>query len=204
MALKLPDSAVPMGDFPVAKAVDIDFNDGENLQEKLDNGKLGGGGSSMMTIPGVVLPYAGSTVPNGFLLCDGQAVSRTQYQNLFDVIGITYGDGDGVTTFNLPNLQDRFVQGAGANTVGTKKSAGLPNITGSFSITGNDSSGAWGTGTGAFIATSSDTNHYFSSEKSTGTSTKGYNFNASKTNSIYGKSTTVQPPAICMNYIIKY
>ena len=47
MALKLPDSAVPMGDFPVAKAVDIDFDDGENLQEKLDNGTLGvGGGSS--------------------------------------------------------------------------------------------------------------------------------------------------------------
>lgn len=45
MALKLPDSAVPMGDFPVAKAVDIDFDDGENLQEKLDNGKLGGGGN---------------------------------------------------------------------------------------------------------------------------------------------------------------
>ena len=42
MALKLPDSAVPMGDFPVAKAVDIDFDDGENLQEKLDNGKLSG------------------------------------------------------------------------------------------------------------------------------------------------------------------
>ena len=46
MALKLPDSAVPMGDFPVAKAVDIDFNDGENLQEKLDNGTLGGGGNT--------------------------------------------------------------------------------------------------------------------------------------------------------------
>ena len=44
MALKLPDSAVPMGDFPVAKAVDIDFDDGENLQEKLDDGKLGGAG----------------------------------------------------------------------------------------------------------------------------------------------------------------
>lgn len=42
MALKLPDSAVPMGDFPVAKAVDIDFDDGESLQEKLDNGTLGG------------------------------------------------------------------------------------------------------------------------------------------------------------------
>lgn len=46
MALKLPDSAVPMGDFPVAKAVDIDFEDGENLQEKLDNGTLGGGGNT--------------------------------------------------------------------------------------------------------------------------------------------------------------
>ena len=46
MALKLPDSAVPMGDFPVAKAVDIDFDDGENLQEKLDNGALGGGGNT--------------------------------------------------------------------------------------------------------------------------------------------------------------
>ena len=49
MALKLPDSAVPMGDFPVAKAVDIDFNDGENLQEKLDNGKLGGAGGGAST-----------------------------------------------------------------------------------------------------------------------------------------------------------
>ena len=46
MALKLPDSAVPMGDFPVAKAVDIDFDDGENLQEKLDNGALGGEGNT--------------------------------------------------------------------------------------------------------------------------------------------------------------
>lgn len=50
MALKLPDSAVPMGDFPVAKAVDIDFDDGENLQEKLDNGKLGGDNSTHKTV----------------------------------------------------------------------------------------------------------------------------------------------------------
>ena len=205
MALKLPDSAVPMGDFPVAKAVDIDFDDGENLQDKFDNGELGGGGgSTVLMISGVVLPYAGNSVPNGFLLCDGQAVSRTRYQNLFDVIGTTYGDGDGITTFNLPNLQDRFVQGAGANTVGTKKSAGLPNITGSFSITGNENSGAWGDGTGAFGTVSSDSNKFFKSEVSTGTSIKNYIFNASKTNSIYGKSTTVQPPAIVMNYIIKY
>ena len=161
-------------------------------------------GTLVIVPSGAVIPFAGSTAPQGYLLCDGREVSRADYPYLFDVIGTTYGRGDGSTTFNLPNLQDRFVQGAGANTVGTKKSAGLPNITGSFSITGNEHSGAWGTGTGAFIANSSDTNHYFSSENSTGVSTGGYNFNASKTNSIYGNSKTVQPPAVVMNYIIKY
>ena len=50
MALKLPDSAVPMGDFPVARAVDIDFDDGENLQEKLDNGTLGGDNADLTEI----------------------------------------------------------------------------------------------------------------------------------------------------------
>ena len=53
---------------------------------------------------GVILPFGGSTAPTGFLICDGSAVSRTDYANLFDVIGTTYGSGDGSTTFNLPNL----------------------------------------------------------------------------------------------------
>ena len=160
--------------------------------------------SGYATPPGVIFPFAGSVIPVGYLLCDGREVSRADYSYLFDTIGTTYGDGDGITTFNLPDLQDRFVQGAGANTVGTKKSAGLPNITGSFSITGNENSGAWGNGTGAFDTVSSDSNKFFKSEVSTGTSIKNYIFNASKTNSIYGKSTTVQPPAVVMNYIIKY
>ena len=53
---------------------------------------------------GVILPFGGSSAPTGFLICDGSAVSRTDYANLFDVIGTTYGSGDGSTTFNLPNL----------------------------------------------------------------------------------------------------
>ena len=52
---------------------------------------------------GIVQAFAGSTLPDGWLLCDGSAVSRTDYAALFAVIGTTYGAGDGSTTFNLPN-----------------------------------------------------------------------------------------------------
>ena len=54
----------------------------------------------------------GSTVPAGYLICNGGAISRTTYSQLFAVIGTTYGSGDGSTTFNLPNLIDRFLQGS--------------------------------------------------------------------------------------------
>ena len=55
---------------------------------------------------GTIIAFAGNTLPNGFLLCDGSKVSRTTYKKLFDVIGTTYGKGDGSTTFNLPNAQN--------------------------------------------------------------------------------------------------
>jgi len=60
---------------------------------------------------GVVLPFASGTVPQGWLLCAGQTVSRTTYVDLFNVIGTTYGAGDGSTTFALPDLRGRTVAG---------------------------------------------------------------------------------------------
>jgi microcystin-dependent protein len=62
---------------------------------------------------GTILSYAGPTAPAGFLLCDGTAVSRTTYAVLFGAIGVTFGSGDGSTTFNVPNTQDCFLFGAG-------------------------------------------------------------------------------------------
>ena len=64
---------------------------------------------------GLISMYAGSTAPTGWLICDGSAVSRTTYANLFNVIGITYGSGDGSTTFNLPNLKGRIPVGLDSN-----------------------------------------------------------------------------------------
>lgn len=61
--------------------------------------------------PGMVAPFAGSSAPTGWLLCDGSAVSRTTYAALFAVVGTTYGVGDGSTTFNVPDLKGRVPVG---------------------------------------------------------------------------------------------
>lgn len=68
----------------------------------------------IVSVPtGGLMPYAGATAPDQFLLCDGQAVSRTTYADLFAVIGTAYGVGNGTTTFNVPNLMGRVPMGAG-------------------------------------------------------------------------------------------
>ena len=68
----------------------------------------GGAGGDSSPIGGVSM-YAGSTAPDGFLMCDGSAVSRTTYKELFEVIGTTYGTGNGTTTFNIPNIKGKVV-----------------------------------------------------------------------------------------------
>lgn len=64
-----------------------------------------------ISIPGLIEPFAGTIVPAGYLLCDGSAVSRSDYTALFEVIGTTFGSGDGETTFNLPDLSGRVPLG---------------------------------------------------------------------------------------------
>jgi microcystin-dependent protein len=71
------------------------------------------------TPAGSLIPFAGSTAPNGYLLCDGTAVSRTTYAALFAAVGTTWGIGDGSTTFNLPNLARRTLVGSGGTGTGT-------------------------------------------------------------------------------------
>lgn len=64
--------------------------------------------------PGTVESFAGYVAPNGWLLCNGQIVSRTTYISLFTAIGTIYGAGDGVTTFTLPDMRGRVSVAAGA------------------------------------------------------------------------------------------
>ena len=64
---------------------------------------------------GLIIPWSDSSIPSGFLECNGANVSRTTYADLFAVIGTTYGAGDGSSTFGLPDLQDNVPVGKSNN-----------------------------------------------------------------------------------------
>lgn len=90
--------------------------------------KVMGEGLGAFVPIGTVLEYAGAAAPTGFLLCDGAAVSRTTYANLFALIGTAFGAGNGTTTFNLPNKKGRAGIGvnsadATCNTIGETSGA---------------------------------------------------------------------------------
>ena len=99
---------------------------------------------------GTIKPWPKAAAPNGYVLCDGSAISRTDFADLFAVIGTTYGVGNGSTTFNVPDLQGKFPQGksgttslagtGGANTVTvavTNNQAVSSTSTQSVTITGS-------------------------------------------------------------------
>ena len=153
---------------------------------------------------GSYIQFAGSQAPAGFLVCNGGEISRTTYSALFDVIGTTYGSGDGSTTFNLPNLTDRFLQGS--TTSGTVKNAGLPNITGVLNNEVGNAVRAWGGYQGALFngANEPQTRDPVADLSAFLNKPANFGFDASRSSSIYGSSATVQPPALTCLICIKY
>lgn len=84
--------------------------------------------SSFSDPVGVIKDYGGVSAPPNYLICDGSAISRTTYSKLFAVIGTKFGAGNGTTTFNLPNLINKFSKGVGSGSVGTTYPATLPTL----------------------------------------------------------------------------
>lgn len=165
--------------------------------------KMGTGSGGDGVPLGAIIAYsANGELPSGYLLCDGAAVSRTMYPDLFSAIGTTYGAGDGSTTFNLPdyNTAQRFAQGG--TVAGVEKQAGLPNIKGYFGVPDyNDGTINPKNLAGAFSHTSRSPYQLGSAASST--DIEQIDFDASRSSSIYGNSDTVQPPALTCRYIIK-
>lgn len=124
---------------------------------------------------------------------EGAEVSRTTYSNLFQVYGTTYGIGDGSTTFALPDCRNRVFWGA---TNFGYIEAGLPNITGRMGNTDTHSSSA----TGCFYR--SGTSGQLQNDG--GEKDPNVYLNASRSSSIYGNSTTVQPPSIKVRVKTRY
>ena len=78
---------------------------------------------------GTIKPWGKTTAPSGYLLCDGTAVSRTTYAELYVVLGDTYGAGNGSTTFNVPQLQGKTPQGYDGNTYNLAGTGGANTVT---------------------------------------------------------------------------
>lgn len=105
-----------------------------------DDGTLNAAGIHQATPAGVVLPYAGSAAPTGFLLCDGSSKLRADYADLFTAIGTTFGSVDG-THFTLPDMRSRTPVGAGTGTVVAtfaSRASNVITVTGPSNISDND------------------------------------------------------------------
>lgn len=135
-------------------AVQPTLESGTNIKTINNTSVLGSGNIAISgtTPTGSIVMYGASTPPTGWLSCNGQAVSRTTYADLFAVIGTTYGIGDGSTTFNLPNFGGRVPVGYDTtqtefNTMG--KTGGAKTHTLSLQEMPNHThifNGGWGSG----------------------------------------------------------
>jgi microcystin-dependent protein len=93
-------------------------------------------------VPGTIVAFGGSTAPAGWVLCDGRAVSRATFALLFAVIGTQWGTGDGLTTFNVPDLRGRLLTNLKAGTGSDSDTAKRVSGDGA-NEDGNSSSASW-------------------------------------------------------------
>ena len=132
------------------------------------------------------------------LACDGSAVSRESYAELFEVIGETYGAGDGETTFNLPDYRDRWGVFAGTtHETGETVEEGLPNIEGDFVLWGAPRAGCFYAATQFENISPGGGGGYDCSRGHCG-------FDASRSNAVYGSSDHVTPASIGLYPCIIY
>lgn len=215
---KSPTANLPMGNFKHTGCANATNND-----EYATLGQI----NSIVPVA-TITAYAGATAPTNWLLCDGSAISRTTYASLFTIIGTVYGSGDGSTTFNLPNLSQRFPlgkasSGTGSTLGGTGGAIDHTHGAGSYraAIGGEFGShqprGLWMQLDGTY--TWSPNGHYAivdSTNPDSGIGSNPWGFGASGAGNtisgmpnalgtvVYGSSGTNNPPYLVINYIIKY
>lgn len=150
--------------------------------------------------PGTVSAFAGSTAPTGYLMCNGQAVSRTTYSRLFAAIGTTWGSGDGSTTFNVPDARGEFIRGLDdGRGVDSGRTLG----------SSQDDAFQGHVHTGSTVYTKSGSSNYGVDSNPEGYSNRliellqtGYDSDG--TNGTPRTADETRPRNIAMNYIIKY
>jgi len=176
-------------------------------------------GANLTGIEGIptatIVPWSDSSVPSGFLECDGAAVSRTTYSALFAIVGTTYGAGDGSTTFNVPDLQDNVPIGkspgkalastGGANTVTSTGNVGGSTANATLSTaqlaSHSHSVGVKGSPAGGQATQATDSAGLTNFPTGNTGSGSAHSHNMSATFS--GDATSVLQPYLTIIYIIK-
>lgn len=180
-------------------------------------------------LAGMLMPYASTSAPTGWLLCDGSAIDRTTYADLFTLIGTTYGAGDGSTTFNIPDLRGRIptgldnMGGASANRITNTQADTLGGTGGNENVTPTGSiSGSTGSTTLSTAQIPSHTHTYQATNFSGSQKRPAANFdrsggdnytsgaeggsgshNHTLSASFSGNAMNITQPWLAMNYIIK-
>lgn len=164
------------------------------------------GNDQRLTQIGTVQAWAGTTAPTGYLLCQGQAVSRTTYSDLYNIISTKYGSGDGSTTFNLPDLRCNIPVGykSGDGNFGTVGKTGGDKTQNLYAMIGNPNGQT--NQLGFEVSATVPTGHAFT-RRFENLTVNGDVSAASNSTIVYGangeSATTIQP-YVTMNYIIKY
>jgi microcystin-dependent protein len=171
-------------------------------------------GLSTLLIPsGTMVMWPTATAPTDWLLCDGTAISRTTYSNLFALFGTTFGAGNGSTTFNLPNYKNRMPYGADTVAIGATGGSAdsivvshTHTATSTSTVTdpGHLHSNVYTPGSGeayGFVGG----NPYLATSRNTATNTTGITVATATTNTTTGASGTGAnlPPYLGINFIIK-
>ncbi len=141
--------------------------------------------------PGSILTFAGPGLPEGFLVCNGAELLRTVYSSLFEAIGTTYGEGDGETTFKIPDLRGLFIRG-----VDNGRGIDINRVLGSFQNDSFKSHQHYHRMPSTWACDGAGPVTFFSGTNRGGSGVGNY------TNSIGGSET--RPKNIALNYLIKY
>ena len=177
-------------------------------------------GANLTGIEGIptatIVPWSSSSVPSGFLECNGAAVSRSTYSALFAIISTTYGAGDGATTFNVPDLQDNVAIGK-SGTKALASTGGANTVTSTGNVGGSTANATLSTAQLASHSHPITTNTYpnasnnkMRSAGNTSLGTAGTNNQGSGTGhqhnmsaTFTGDATSVVQPYLTVIYIIK-
>jgi microcystin-dependent protein len=145
-------------------------------------------------VVGEICSWPSDSIPDGFLECDGSAISRTTYQDLFDVIGSIYGDGDSYTTFNIPDLRGLTIRGQDSG-------AGIDEASASRSDRGDGA-------TGDFVGTKQGGETSKHNHKDVRTSILGSGSTSSSTTTAAASASQggndSNPPNMVLKFIIRF